>query len=158
MYVWYVAVWTWITEHTRARYRWTLLWFPSAHTISAADSVFVTSLDHVSYWNACVAVLTGVPGAVRRQCIVVVGRPTSRLGRCCSSRIKRTLQIITVVLSFKNPPENDIFTFPALPSFQNVIAFFISKRSGRGGGGFFDVHVAATDCAPQKTQDRRLNK
>jgi hypothetical protein len=44
------------------------------------------------------------PGAVRRQCVVVVGRPTSRLGRCGSSRIKRTLQIITVVLSFKDPP------------------------------------------------------
>jgi len=75
-----------------------------------------------------------------------------------SSRIKITLQIIAVVLSFKNPPENDIFTFPTLRSLQNVIAFFISKPSGRGGGGIFDVHVTATGCAPHKTQDRRLNK
>jgi hypothetical protein len=117
-----------------------------------------------------------LPRAVRRHEVVVVWRSRSQLGRCAFVTYKNsTADYYSPIifpedgdschktgkidrLSFKKPAEQNIFTFRILPSLQNVIAFFNSKPSGRGGGGIVDVHVTATGCAPQKTQDRRLNK
>jgi len=99
-----------------------------------------------------------LPGAVKGHEVGWSGCQHPGWAGVRSSCIKITLQIITLVLSFKESSENDILTFPTLPPLQNVIAFFNSKPFGRVGEGIVDVHVTATGCAHQTPQDRRLNK
>lgn len=57
-----------------------------------------------------------LPGAVKHHEVGWSGGQHPGWADVRSLCIKITLQIITVVLSFKQPSENDILTFPTLPS------------------------------------------